>query len=256
MSINEDIQEKVQINIIELLLRRDMTRLCYQIYNKLDSKSLTNSRLVCHDWKNFIDYHFYELPKGRLHLKNQINANIFDKDFSPRIQTTSVSEDSEPSITIYDIKADKENICVSTDAGKILNYKFGCLDLHLWSLQVCDEALQLFMNSERIFAVNSQNEGHVYVIDRSRGIPLHTFLHIHLDPIYGVQVFENKILVTASNKGEIKFHEIGQFYQLKLMHREQRYCYVQIGSYTKALSSIFRNTFSCKQNLLRNCLFV
>ena len=60
-------EEKI-VNIIDLLLERDLTDICFQIFNYLDNISFTNSRTVCHTWKNFIDYYFYGTPKGKKYL--------------------------------------------------------------------------------------------------------------------------------------------------------------------------------------------
>ena len=101
--------------IIELLLQRDMTNLCFQIYDELDSKSLTNCRLVCHSWRNFIDHFFYELPKGKACLKRKLYRNFFDDDYVPTTKTITLDDDDEDDgSSIYDIQADKSGICVST----------------------------------------------------------------------------------------------------------------------------------------------
>ena len=100
--------------IIELLLERDLTNLCFQIYNELDSKSLTNCRLVSHSWKDFIDHFFHELPKGKACLKRKLNENIFDSDYMPVTKTITLDEDEDFGSSIYDIQADKSGICVST----------------------------------------------------------------------------------------------------------------------------------------------
>ena len=53
-------------DFIKLLLKKDMTHICFNILSRLDSKSFTNCRLVSHKWKDFIDYQFYETPKVKL----------------------------------------------------------------------------------------------------------------------------------------------------------------------------------------------
>ena len=132
------------------------------------------------------------------------------------------SEDEEESVNIYDIRADQENICISTDHGKIYSYEHGSLKL-CWELQVCEKPFQLFMNKQNIFAVNSNDAGHAYIIDRTNGFLIKSLLDLHSDRIWGVQVFENKILATASSNGFIKFHEIMEDYEIKLMYEEERY---------------------------------
>ena len=132
------------------------------------------------------------------------------------------SEDEEESVNIYDIRADQENICISTDHGKIYSYEHGSLKL-CWELQVCEKPFQLFMNKQNIFAVNSNDAGHAYIIDRTNGFLIKSLLDLHSDRIWGVQVFENKILATASSNGFIKFHEIMEDYEIKLMYEEEQY---------------------------------
>ena len=65
--------------------------------------------------------------------------------------------------------------------------------------------------------------GHAYIIDRTNGFLIRSLLDLHSDRIWGVQVFENKILATASSNGFIKFHEIMEDYEIKLMYEEERY---------------------------------
>ena len=52
-------------DLIKLLLYYDLIELCFKIFNHLEAKSLTNCRLVSSHWRNFIDYQFNEMPKGR-----------------------------------------------------------------------------------------------------------------------------------------------------------------------------------------------
>ena len=74
-------------DIIELLLLRDLTRICFQIFQQLDSKTIANSRLVCQVWKAFIDHQFFELPKGKQCLQEKITSNFLNKNYAPRIET-------------------------------------------------------------------------------------------------------------------------------------------------------------------------
>ena len=80
-------------NIFDLLLNRDLTGLCYDIFENLNSESLTNCRLVCHQWKEFIDYHFYKLPKGKKCLQNKLTSNILNKNYEAKIKTVQHKEE-------------------------------------------------------------------------------------------------------------------------------------------------------------------
>ena len=108
--------------IIELLLERDLTNLCFQIYNELDSKSLTNCRLVCHSWRNFIDHFFYELPKGKACLQRKLIKNVFGSEYVPTTKTMTLDNDEDFGSSIYDIQADKSGICVSTGKKKFKSW--------------------------------------------------------------------------------------------------------------------------------------
>ena len=64
-------------DLIKLLLYYDLIELCFKIFNQLEAKSLTNCRLVSSHWKNFIDYQFNEMPKGRFIRSTNISNDYF-----------------------------------------------------------------------------------------------------------------------------------------------------------------------------------
>ena len=78
----------------------------------------------------------------------------------------------------------------------------------LWSQRVSEEPLQICQNEGKVFAITSQSEGSVFIIDRLNGSLIHTIENAHPLPIFGVAVHEN-ILATAGLRGIIKFHDIG-----------------------------------------------
>ena len=71
-------------DLITLLLYYDLIELCFKIFNHLEAKSLTNCRLVSSHWRNFIDYQFNEMPKGRFIR----STNISNAYFSVEILTS------------------------------------------------------------------------------------------------------------------------------------------------------------------------
>ena len=73
-------------DLIKLLLYYDLIELCFKIFNHLEAKSLTNCRLVSSHWRNFIDYQFNEMPKGRFIR----STNISNAYFSVEILTISL----------------------------------------------------------------------------------------------------------------------------------------------------------------------
>ena len=115
------------LNFIQLLLNRDLTRLCFQIFNELNSHSITNCRLVCQVWKEFIDYNFYQLPRGKKYLKQKLYSNFFNDEYTPRELHIDVPE------PIFDIFADEKAVFISTEAGKVSKYEFHTLK-HVWTL--------------------------------------------------------------------------------------------------------------------------
>ena len=72
------------INIFGLLLDRDLTQICYEIFCHLDSQSIVNCKLVCQSWNSFIKHHFFKLPKGKKCLLQKINSNFLNEDYKPR----------------------------------------------------------------------------------------------------------------------------------------------------------------------------
>ena len=194
------------LNIIELLLNRDCTRLCFQIYCELDSTSLANCRLVCQDWKIFIDHHFYQLTGGRRCLQQKLTSNFLNPNYHPRVTEIAVSN------PIFDIQADVDGIFVATENGVVTKHDFHSLN-QIWSLNVGfpDECLQLSIDKERVYAVTSNVVGHVIIINRAEGNLMHTMSNLHMGPIFGVRIYEN-ILATAGSGsgGSIKFHEVDE----------------------------------------------
>ena len=106
-----------QFNVINSLLNQDLTRICFDIFCHLDTLSLSNSRLVCQQWKDFIDYNFFDLPRGQKWIRSKIVENILNKDYFAK--ETIVNHDEE----MYGIEADQNGICVTTYTGSISYYE-------------------------------------------------------------------------------------------------------------------------------------
>ena len=195
-----------KLDFIENLLKRDLTRLCFEIFRHLDSSSLVNCKLVCHSWKDFINYHFYQSPKGKKCLSQKLAQNYLNPNYEPKTLKIKLETNEK----LFAVVADKQSVCVTTLNGSVINYKFHTLEL-LWELKVCDQDLQHCMSEDRVFAVTSITPdfgNHVYIIDRSRGIVTNELANVHIGGILGVQVYQNNILATADNSGTLKFHEI------------------------------------------------
>ena len=115
-------QNKVKIDFFKLLLEKDMTHICFDILSKLDSKSFTNCRLVSHQWKEFIDYQFYETPKGQQWIENRLTYNYFDENFTPGEKRINFQE------RVITMTADDFSICAFTEGDHYVDIH--CYDFH------------------------------------------------------------------------------------------------------------------------------
>ena len=189
----EDCIDENEKNIIELLLEKDLTRICFKIFSHLDSDSFCNARLVCHGWKDFIDYQFYELPNGIKWRSDKLISNFLDNDFVPKEEKININEE------ICYIKADEKNVFISTNNKCISNYEFLSLKL-MWCLQL-NTVNPIFLSSDRLYTYGEYGSD-IYIIDRTFGNIVHKISNIFsLDGIYYVtdlSVLENKLLAVAA----------------------------------------------------------
>ena len=137
-------------DLIRFLLYYDLIELCFKIFNQLEAKSLTNCRLVSSHWKNFIDYQFNEMPKGRNSLRQKLLSNIFDENYKPGIKHLPIEQP-------FHLVSDTKSICISNKSGSISNYNFHSLE-HIWTVKVCDRSVLHCMNSDKVFVVTSAKE--------------------------------------------------------------------------------------------------
>ena len=110
-----------------------------------------------------------------------MDNNIFQEDFSPteisvylpgtgpRNVSTERNHHKLPSI--YDIQADEENVCVSSDTGDVYFYETGDDILELiWSVNLGEGRLQICLSNRRVFVATSKcKQGHLYVLSRHKG---------------------------------------------------------------------------------------
>ena len=195
-----------QFDIVNSLLYQDLTRLCFDIFCHLDTSSLSNCRLVCQQWKEFIDFNFFDLPRGQRWIRSRIINNILNKDYIPKEKI--INHDEE----MYGIEVDLNGICVTTYKGSISYYKSRTLT-HIWTTKVFEALVQHHMTNTRVYAVSSDfdhnhRDSHLFILDRNTGDLLKKFETIHTDPILGVRAFEDQFIATVSCAGHIKFHEI------------------------------------------------
>ena len=200
-------EKSKDFDIIESLLNLDLTFLCSEIFSQLDSKSLTNCKLTCHQWKNFIDQNFLRLPRGKRWTKTQLRTNLLNHDYSPRIKVKDHKEE------LYGVMADKDGVCVSTKQGTLTYYDLD-LTTEIWDLKLSSEWIQHCMNSDNVFAVDSRSEmelpmidgrSNVSVIDRKNGKLIHRISNKY--PMYAIRTFKN-ILATGDISGVIRFYQI------------------------------------------------
>ena len=166
----EDCVIEIEKNIIELLLEKDLTRICFKIFSHLDSDTFCNARLVCHGWKDFIDYQFYELPNGIKWRHDKLISNFLDKDFVPKEEKINTND------KISFTQADQNNIFVSTNKY-ISNYDFHSLEL-VWTLQLKTDN-RFFLCSDRLYT---------FEYDVSKG---NTFMKNQADKI--CQIFNDMV---------------------------------------------------------------
>ena len=187
-------------NIIALLLEKDLTRICFKIFSHLDCDSFCNARLVCHGWKNFLDYQFYELPNGIKWRSDKLISNFLNEDFIPREEKIHISQ------KIHSSQADEKNIFISTVHradlnifGCISNYEFHSLKL-VWNLKLKEfvNSQNLYLNNDRLFAQFHCKSGFdcIYIIDRTLGKLLHKIDDIFVmdERLSQLCILEHKLL--------------------------------------------------------------
>ena len=127
MAENED--------IIKLMLQKNLINLCFDVFAQLDSKSIANSRLVCQNWKNFIDEELFNSRKGKLCIQQKITANILNENFLPRIRKFRLPKINGHRIEVKGMEVDEKNICIyvtqntSKVVHRILYHKLESFDL-------------------------------------------------------------------------------------------------------------------------------
>ena len=94
--------DTTKMDIIEQLLQRDLTDICFQILSHLDSETFGNCRLVCQLWNQFIEHYFYNFPKGQEWLKQKLVSNFLNETYQPK-EDKVISKRC-----IADIKADQK----------------------------------------------------------------------------------------------------------------------------------------------------
>ena len=216
-------------DIIKLLLEKDMTHICFNILSRLDSKSFTNCRLVCHKWKDYIDYQFYETPKGKLWIINKLTSNYFDVNFTPTEEKINFQ------VRIIDFVADDSSICVLTHNDDFY-FDIHSYNLHSfkknWSFNnsnyIKEDTFQelysvegdlidyeIALNKKRLYLYTSKKVAHIYIIDSNNGLLLHklcnVFPNAEEETILDVIDYENSILVTCSVSGQLIFFDVNDF---------------------------------------------
>ena len=173
------------MDIIGGLFEMNLSDLCYDIFSQLDSRSFANSRLVSKTWKDFIDYEF-DKPKGRKWMREKLQQNCLDGNFSPRTFSQKIHPVNDGS----QILIDKEGICVlSNMSGEIHMYHNFSFEATLkWKRNFSSFSLkpeknrnglvslvrifdQVEMNEKRIFALIDKNK--LFIICQETGQILH-----------------------------------------------------------------------------------
>ena len=143
------------IDIIQLLLNFDLTRLCFDIFTNLDPQSLANCRLVCQNWKEFIEEKIFKLPKGKKWIKEKIALNMMDENYQPKTTEIALHE------KICSFALDNESLSTISSRGSVSMYNLVPFK-HKWSVKPFNPLITLFpkmdnyqqvmMNSKRVIA--------------------------------------------------------------------------------------------------------
>ena len=207
---DEDCTIEKEKNIIELLLEKDLTRICFKIFSHLDSDSFCNARLVCHGWKDFIDYQFYELPKGIKWRSDKLISNFLNEDFIPREEEINLKH------IIYYTETDGKYIFLSTyyypknySNYSKANFYVSKYEINLWKLvwslklEELDGPAVLHLCYGKLYAfVQFSITGGIYVIDSTSGSILHKINNFpSLDDRYRIKdlcVLDNKALALGT----------------------------------------------------------
>ena len=146
---------EVKEDIIELLLKRNLIEVVFDIFKNLDNVTFVNCKLVCKMWNQFIDFHFHETKKGRTVIQTKLKTNFFQASYLPRMSSrvliSNMASRRQNRDSISGIQMDKFSISVSKWSGSLSNYDFKTLK-HLWTVKICEFAIRHYLTSEKIFA--------------------------------------------------------------------------------------------------------
>ena len=134
-------------DIIEKLLDKNLTHVCYSIFGYLDSSSFTNCQSVCKKWKKFIDHYFFEVKKGKKWLKRKLTSNFFEPDFI--LRSTEVPLFANVPLNIHTIIAIEVNfatVCIAYVAKIGAQSNEGNDDYHLFLARLDFETFQTIWN--------------------------------------------------------------------------------------------------------------
>ena len=216
---NEEEMKMNKRDFLKLLLEKDMTHICFDILSKLDSKSFTNCRLVSHQWKEFIDYQFYETRKGQQWIENRLTYNYFDENFTPGEKRINLQE------RVITMTADDFSICVFTEGDHyvdIHSYDFHSLKRN-WSFNELNDFIEedsfeelnsyddfgLVLNKKRLYVFSEKKVANIYIIDN--GLLFHKLCDVFLkaeDTICDVIDFDNSILAACCSAGQLIIFDV------------------------------------------------
>ena len=222
-------------NIIELMLEKDLTRICFKIFSHLDSDSFCNARLVCHGWKYFIDYQFNELPNGIKWRSDKLISNFLNEDFIPKEEEIYLKQ------VIHSAQTDGKNIFLSTFYTKpnfiVSKYEIHSMKLEfyplVWSLKLEElkEPALLHLCSDKLYAyescwlkVGSYIDAKIYVIDSALGCILHKINDFpslgDRCSVKGLCVLDNKALALSTNT-KLNIYNIEVMDKLQLIYETE-----------------------------------
>ena len=196
-------------NIIELMLGNNLIGLCFDIFSKLNSKSIANSRLVCQNWKLFIDEQIFGSVKGQLCIQRKITANFLNENFDPKVTSKNLFNGQfRENQTIRLMQVFENHIFIGTLSTTLYNFEYPSLKL-LWTTEVYDMIFsRMCVSKRRIFVAikDPSNVWSIVAISKDNGDILNKYSFYAFE-ILGFRIFEDDILTVIFNCDRSTCHE-------------------------------------------------
>ena len=223
MKIVESENEKNTFDLMHFLIQRNMFKYCFNVFAHLDSGSFSNCRLVCKNWKKFIDEEFYGTIKGKEWLRQSLKANFFNYSYIPCRKEVGVFESSPRPRLSWTLVKDMDWTMVGDHSGIVVRgyRKLFAYDLSL-SLQ-WDRILDFeprFNGFDEPYHFDNQlrlsetliicggivsDRFEIRLLDRKNGEILH-----HFERAKSFEVFESMLFFVSRCDQELRIYDISK----------------------------------------------